>query len=58
MAVDCLQSVDNAWGAWQTENCQKRGVAYPQLPYLRQGEPMLLNVRVPLVIRPGVTTNG
>ena len=38
--------------------CQKRGVAYPRLPYLRRGETMLFDVRVPLVIRPEVTTNG
>ena len=39
-------------------SCQKRGVAYPRLPYLRRGETMLSDVRVPLVIRPEVTTNG
>ena len=39
-------------------SCQKRGVAYPRLPYLRRGETMLFDVRVPLVIRPEVTTNG
>ena len=39
-------------------NCQKRGVAYPRLPYLRRGETMLFDVRVQLVIRPEVTTNG
>ena len=38
--------------------CQKRGVAYPRLPYLRRGETMSFNVRVQLVIRPEVTTNG
>ena len=38
--------------------CQKRGVAYPRLPYLRRGETMLFDVRVPLVIRPEFTTNG
>ena len=38
--------------------CQKRGVAYPRLPYLRRGETMLFDVRVPLVIRSEVTTNG
>ena len=37
--------------------CQKRGVAYPCLPYLRRGEPMLFDVRIQLVIRPEVTTN-
>ena len=26
--------------------CQKRGVAYPRLPYLRRGETMLFDVRV------------
>ena len=41
-----------------THHCQKRGVAYPRLPYLRQDEPMLLDVRIQLVIRPEVTTNG
>ena len=39
-------------------SCQKRGVAYPRLPYLRRGETMLFDVRVQLVIRPEVTTNG
>lgn len=39
-------------------HCPKRGVAYPRLPYLRRDEPMLFDVRVPLVIRPEVTTNG
>ena len=38
--------------------CQKGGVAYPRLPYLRQGEPNLFDVRVQLVIKPKVTTNG
>ena len=35
--------------------CQKRRVAYPRLPYLRRGEPMLSDVQVQLVIRPKVT---
>ena len=38
-------------------HCQKRGVAYPRLLYLRRGKPMLFDVRVPLVIRPKVTNN-
>ena len=42
----------------EAETCQKRGVAYPRLPYLRRDETMLFDVRVPLVIRPEVTTNG
>jgi len=37
---------------------QKGGIAYPCLPYLRRGEPMVFDVRVQLVIRPKVTSNG
>ena len=52
----CLTTFTNGRNA--LVHCQKRGVAYPRLPYLRRGKTMLFDVRVPLVIRPEVTTNG
>ena len=45
------------WTHLDQPKCQKR-VAYPRLPYLRRGEPMLFDVRVPLVIRPEVRLTG
>ena len=38
------------WSVYLVE-CQKRGVAYPHLPYLRRGNAMLFNALVQLVIR-------
>jgi len=53
------KSTHPCWSfATDLSSCQKRGVAYPRLPYLRQGVAMLLDRLVPLVIRPEVTTNG
>jgi len=54
--LDLLDTVDALF--LLLVNCQKRGVAYPRLPYLRRDETMLFAVRVQLVIRSEVTTNG
>ena len=59
-AIQMLKGLEGKalYRAWTDDTCQKRGVAYPRLPYLRRGETMLFDVCVPLVIRPEVTTNG